>query len=349
MEAAPMILDPVIPVWLIVVLGGALAVFAIVQLASPGRGRVRWLWLSRLVMVLLLVVVALRPTLPAATLPPAASGDVDVYFVVDTTSSMAAEDWGDGEPRLTGVRDDVLTIAETLLGARVSLVTFDAVTVHRVPLTTDVSALAQATRALEQEITTYSAGSSIDEPVEYLTEILTEDAAENPDRTRIVYYLGDGEQTSGTQPGSFAELATVVDGGAVLGYGTENGGPMKQYTGYDDGTDPGYIQDYSTGSDAISRIDERALGTIAEQLGVPYLHRDADTSVAAATEDVRVGDVERPSEVPATPGEFYWIAAIPLAALAIVDLAWLLAAVLRSGAGAGRGGAARTGRRVSHG
>ncbi|PSL38971.1 Ca-activated chloride channel family protein [Labedella gwakjiensis] len=342
-----MILDPVLPVWALVIVGGALAVFAIVQLVAPGRGRGRgrWMWLSRLVMVLLLVLVALRPTLPASTLPPAASGDVDVYFVVDTTSSMAAEDWGDGEPRLTGVREDILTIAETLIGARVSLVTFDAVTVHRVPLTTDVSALAQATRALEQEITTYSAGSSIDEPVDYLTDILTTDASENPERSRILYYLGDGEQTSGQAPGSFAELAAAVDGGAVLGYGTDAGGPMKQYTGYDDGTEPGYIQDYSTGADAISRINERALGTIADELGVPYIHRDADSSVAEATEGIRVGNVETPDEVPASPGEFYWIAAIPLAALALLELAWMLSTVLRSGAG----GRIRTGRRVSHG
>ncbi|RUR01141.1 VWA domain-containing protein [Labedella endophytica] len=344
-----MILDPVLPVWFLVVVAGALAVFAIVQLVSPGSGRSRWMWLSRLVMVLLLAVIALRPALPAPTLPPAASGDVDVYFVVDTTSSMAAEDWGDGEPRLDGVREDVLAIAERLIGARVSLVTFDAVTVHRVPLTTDVSALAQATRALEQEITTYSAGSSIDEPVEYLTGILTEDAAENPERSRILYYLGDGEQTSGREPGTFAELSAAVDGGAVLGYGTEAGGPMKQYTGYDDGTEQSYIQDYSTGTDAISRIDEQALGTIAEQLGLPYIHRDADTSVAEATDGVRVGDVESAGEVPAAQGELYWIAAIPLAALALVELAWMLAAVLRSGVVGRSGAGRRDGRRASHG
>ena len=131
----------------------------------------------------------------------------------------------------------------------------------------------------------------------------------------------------------------------MLGYGTEAGGPMKQYTGYDDGTEQGYIQDYSTGADAISRIDEAALGTIADELGVPYIHRDAETTVAEATQGVRVGDVESSGDVPAAPGEFYWIAAIPLAVLALIELAWMLSAVLRSGAG----GRARSGRRVSHG
>jgi Ca-activated chloride channel family protein len=329
-EAAEMIVDPVLPVWLIAVPGVLLAVGAIAGLVASGRGGSRWLWGSRFVMTLLLVAIALRPGLPSPLLPPAASGDADVYFVVDTTSSMAAEDWGDGEPRLMGARDDVLTIAETLLGARVSLVTFDAVTVHRVPLTTDVSALAQATRALQQEITTYSAGSSIDEPVAYLSEILAADAAENPERARILFYLGDGEQTSGEEPGSFAPLADLVDGGAVLGYGTEEGGPMKQYTGYDDGADAGYIQDYATGGDAISRIDGRALDTIANELGVPFIHRDAESSVAAATEGIDVGPVSG-GDAPVDTPVFSWILAVPLTALALLDLAWMLRTVLRSG------------------
>jgi Ca-activated chloride channel family protein len=342
MEAPPMILDPVIPVWLIAALGAVLAGFAIVQLVSPGRGRTRLLWASRLVMVLLLVGVALRPAVPASSLPPAASGDVDLYVVVDTTSSMAAEDWGDGAPRLDGVREDVPSIAELLIGSRVSLITFDAVTVHRVPLTTDVSALAQATRALQQEITSYSAGSSIDEPVEYLTGVLEADAEENPERKRVLFYLGDGEQTSGEAPGSFAGLAPFIDGGAVLGYGTETGGPMRAYTGYDDGTEPSYIQDYTTGQDAVSRIDEPALETIADELGVRYLHRDAESSVAPAAEGIEVGDVQSGGEVPAETGELYWLFAIPLTALALLELGWMLRTVLRSGVGPAR----RRGREV---
>lgn len=331
-----MILDPVLPVWLIAVLGAVLAGFAIVQLVSPGRGRSRLLWASRLVMVLLLVGIALRPGVPGTSLPPAASGDVDVYFAVDTTSSMAAEDWGDAAPRLDGVRDDVLAISEALIGSRVSLVTFDAVTVHRVPLTTDVSALAQATRALQQEITSYSAGSSIDAPVEYLTGILEADAEQNPERSRVLFYLGDGEQTSGEAPGSFAGLAPFIDGGAVLGYGTEDGGRMPSYTGYDDGSEPSYIQDYTTGEDAISRIDEQALETIADELGVAYLHRDAESSVAPATEGIEVGDVESGAEVSAETGEFYWLLAIPLTALALLELGWMLRTVMRSGIRRGR-------------
>ena len=41
---------------------------------------------------------------------PKVSGGLGVYVVVDTTSSMAAEDWGDAQPRLDGGKADVQTL-----------------------------------------------------------------------------------------------------------------------------------------------------------------------------------------------------------------------------------------------
>lgn len=37
-------------------------------------------------------------------------------LVVDTTASIVAEDWGDGEPRLDGIRDDVRALVEEYPG-----------------------------------------------------------------------------------------------------------------------------------------------------------------------------------------------------------------------------------------
>lgn len=324
-----MTFSPIMPAALLVVVCLALVGLAVFRLVWADRTSTRWHWAARIAMVVLVFVMALRPTIAEDTAPNAAEGDVDVFFVVDTTSSMAAEDWGDGEPRLDGVRSDVAELVEGLAGARFSLITFDAVTVQRVPLTTDASALDQSVAALSQEITSYSSGSSISAPVEKLEEILTDDESEG--RTRIVYYLGDGEQTSDDEVGSFASLAEDVEGGAVLGYGTEQGGRMKEYLGYDaeaDGADEGYIQDPSTGDDAVSRIDEGNLGTIADQMGVQYIHRDADTGVDAVLDGITVGgfdDAEQ--EVSDTP-ELYWVFAVPFGLLALTEL-WGLVAALR--------------------
>ena len=90
-----------------------------------------------------------------------------------------------------------------------------------------------------------------------------------------MFYLGDGEQTTDLPPQSFAALAAYLDGGAVLGYGTSEGGPMPEFfpptdlhqfgeeePEPDPEAETSYIQD-PAGGDAISRIDEAALQTIA--------------------------------------------------------------------------------------
>ena len=58
----------------------------------------------------------------------------------------------------------------------------------------------------------------------------------------------------------------------MLGYGTTDGGRMRIYTERDSQLDQ-YIHDPETGEDAISRIDEAMLQSIADDLGVEYLHR----------------------------------------------------------------------------
>jgi Ca-activated chloride channel family protein len=326
-----MILDPVLPVPLLVVLGLALVGFAGWRLAVSRESRARLAWALRIAAVLLLVLVALRPVLPSPAVTRAqSSGGLEVYIAVDTTSSMAAEDWADGTPRLDGVKADIEAMAAGLAGASFSLVTFDAEAVQRVPLTSDTSALGSATAALAQEITFYSRGSSVDEPVEMLAELLTEAAEENPGQDRVLFYLGDGEQTAPTEPTSFDPLASLVSGGAVLGYGTPQGAPMREFSGYADPGDPSpYIQDYTSGApvDALSRIDETRLGAVAEQLGVPYVHRDAATSLAGVLSAFDVGEVRVGEGSEGARTELYWIPAIPLGLLALLQLVALAGAV----------------------
>jgi Ca-activated chloride channel family protein len=335
-----MILEPVLPVPLVAALAVALVAFAGWRLVASRDARERLAWVLRVAAVLLLVVVALRPVLPSDTVTRArASGGLEVYIAVDTTSSMAAEDWGDASPRLDGAKGDIEAIAEELAGASFSLITFDAEAVQRVPLTSDASALASAGEVLAQEITYYSRGSSVDEPVELLAEVLTEAAEENPGQDRVLFYLGDGEQTAATEPGSFDTLAPLVSGGAVLGYGTAEGGRMREFTGYaDPEATSAYIQDYSSGvpADAVSRLDESRLGTIAEQLGVPYVHRDAATPLDDVLAGFDVGDVTVGDGSEGSRTELYWVAAIPLGLLALLQFVAIAGALAEARAAAPR-------------
>lgn len=78
----------------------------------------------------------------------------------------------------------------------------------------------------------------------------------------MVFYLGDGEQTVSSSPESFASSAALLSDGAVLGYGTVEGGPMRITTIGADDPASGYIE--YQGAPAISVIDEAALQTIAD-------------------------------------------------------------------------------------
>lgn len=327
-----MIVNPVLPGWALALLGVVLGGFAIWQLiARRATPRAAAMWASRLAMVLLLVVVALRPTIPTDGQGPTASGGLEVYFVVDTTSSMAAEDWGDGEPRLVGVKEDIEAIVDALPGAQFSLVTFDVVAVQRVPLTADDTAIVSAASVLRQEITSYSRGSSIDEPIGMMMALFEQAEASNPDQRRVMFYLGDGEQTTELQPQRFDVLGPYLEGGAVLGYGTAEGGRMQEFLGVDphqfgepepepDPEEaPVYIQD-PAGGDALSRVDETALETIATDLGVRYDLREAGAPVDPVLAGIEVGELVSEAGEPDTITELYWIFAIPLGLLALLEI-----------------------------
>jgi Ca-activated chloride channel family protein len=309
-----MILQPVLPVLLVVAVAvpfAALAVWRLVR--EPGAGA-RMRWAARGVLVLACGLLLLRPGIPGGEVSTLAT-DVDVVLLVDTTASIVAEDWDGDEPRLDGVRADVERVVAAYPGARFALITFDAEATLRVPLTTDTTALASSLAVLRPEPTANSRGSSIGIAATQLETTLEAAASVSPDRARMVFYFGDGEQTASTEPESFAGSASEVSGGAVLGYGTEAGGPMRQTSAGVDG--PGdYIQ--YQGQRALSRLDPQNLERVAQQLEVDYQERSADrplelpaapttaTSEAGATESIR---------------DLSWVVALLVAALLAFELA----------------------------
>jgi Ca-activated chloride channel family protein len=280
--------------------------------------------------VLLLLLAALRPGLPGDDVATSAA-NLNVYFVVDTTSSMVAEDHDGDLPRLAGVRDDVTRIAEALPGARFSVVTFDNSTRVRLPLTTDTTALGAAVDTLLPEPPEYSRGTSVTEAAARLGSLLEQAAARHPERGRIVFYLGDGEHTAEAPPAPFAIPRELVQGGAVLGYGTAEGGRMPStISRY--GSAGRYIQDPRTGEDALSRLDEGMLRTLGSQLGLPYVHRVAGAPVEEALADVDLGrfgtseEIERERLQGRT--ELYWPLLVGLGLIGAWELGAAASALL---------------------
>lgn len=276
-----MTLQPILPWWLLAALAAVSVLFLawrVVRSArNPPSGQVRE-WLFRSALVLLLIAAASRPGIPGGS-AQGASADLNVFFVVDTTTSVVAEDYGNRAPRFDGIRQDMMAIAAELPGARFAVLTFESNAVVRMPLTTDTTALGTTISVLEPQVTAYSKGSSVTIAGKLLAERLAAARKSHPERPRLVYYLGDGEQTSAAAPVAMRVGGGLIDGGAVLGYGTLQGGRMKEpgRGPSDDGEGNGYIQDRTSGAgqDALSVIDEERLRGIAADLGVPYVHRSA--------------------------------------------------------------------------
>lgn len=329
MAAEAMTFNPIAPWWILgLVFAVSLALVLRILLrarvgrGSDGRGYTSRAeakdWLFRGSLVALLILAALRPGLPGGHLAAAAS-DLNVFFVVDTTSSMVAEDFGNSEPRMQGAKADMLSIAGELSGARFSVITFDSSTTVRMPLTVDSSALETVVSILGPQVTDYSTGSSVTMAGKVLQARLQAARESHPERPRIVYYLGDGEQTSAERPAPLGVETSLVDGGAVLGYGTPEGGRMLENTGSADDGERRYIKDRSGGEsrDAISKIDEDQLQEMAGQLGIPYVHRTEGDSTASMMQDARPGNLDRTEQVLNGRTELYWIPALAALLLAL--------------------------------
>ena len=265
--------DPLVPVPVLVA-ALAVAVVAIwiwIRRGSPTRdGVVRWS-----AMGLLLLLAAADPAVGGGRAAVKRS-DANVLFVVDTTGSMAAQDYNGTEPRIVGVRHDVLALADEFAGATFSLITWNSKTRVIVPWTTDRGALDSAVALLRQEWTQYAKGTRLDEALPTVRQLVPRSGPDGG--YDIVFYLSDGEHNVQPPPQSFERLGEAVAGGAVLGYGTAGGARMHVYVGRDENPEL-YIHDYETGTDAVSRIDEVNLNRIADEMGIVYAHRVAPSDV----------------------------------------------------------------------
>lgn len=271
-----MTIDPIFSWVVTAIIAGLVLALPVWRVCADARRRRAWL--ARLGMAGMLVLVLLQPGIGGKA-PDGEHGNVDVFFVADTTPSIVAEDYNGEKPRLDGVKRDIRKISRKLAGARFSLITFDSDAVVRMPLTTDATALQTAVEVIRPEAALSSSGSSISNANRLLARQLLDARDADPTRRRVVVYLGDGEQTIRASPRSFAKAGALTDSGAVLGYGTAEGGKMREANGIaDDKSGKGvgeYIMDHSGGSPraARSRIDEMNLRAIADQLDAAYTHR----------------------------------------------------------------------------
>lgn len=317
------LLNPLILAALILI-PGALAVVAVIRGGLPSQRKAETV--VRVALVPLLVfVMALRPMVPNGKARKDAL-NVDCLFVIDTTLSMWAEDYGDTpiskKTRIGGVQDICGHMLDQMAGSSFAIITFD----HRgrvlAPFTEDIRSLDDALDVIMRPTEYYAQGSSLGAPYAKMEQLL-ESSEKRSDRKTIVVFLSDGEITDDSEFPSYKEFSKYIDGGAVIGLGTTQGATMKDGDGW--GSDN--IIDPETGKDAISCIDEDNLRQIADDLGVRYVHatkpHDIDDMISRLRTEAAKTLSER--EELTLYDDIYWVGAFPLAAV----LGWEAWCVIR--------------------
>lgn len=306
-----MIINPIIPVWLM----GILCVFL---LFLKRKGTIHFI--RQIIIVILLFVINLR-IMTGNSDVETVTVDTDVLFVVDNTISMLAEDYDGDKRRMDAVREDCRYIMEQLPGASFSVLSFGNSVRTLLPYTIDTNIVASALDSLNGQATLYATGTSLNIVADTLLESLDNDR----ETYQLVFFISDGEITGDEKLKSFSKIQEYIDDGAVLGYGTKSGGKMKAvaFTGDDEAEYLTYYDENFDEKPALSKIDEDNLESIADDLGVSYVHMEKQSEIDDELKVIlnNMKNASPNEEVTSTDGyaDTYYIFVIPLLLLFIVD------------------------------
>jgi len=246
--------------------------------------------------------------------------NIDVLFVVDTTISMWAEDYDGTKTRMDGVQATCDYILNELAGSNFALIRFDNRAQILAPFTQDSRSVSDAFSTIQTPDRYYARGSSLNVPLSAMEELLTS-SAQKEERKTIVLFISDGEITDNSKLESFKALEQYVDGGAVLGFGTDNGGKMKVGNSYSQS----YVKDNETGNEALSVINEENLRSIAQDLQVDYIHVRQPEEVSYLMETIKNGSSIRMEEAEmVTYNDIYFYLAMAPVAFLVWEIISLL-------------------------
>ena len=264
----------------------------------------------------LILIIGLRPMTERSSMD-VETKNLDVLFVVDDTLSMWAEDYDGKNTRMSGVRKDCAYIMERLQGANFGLIRYENTARILAPFTQDRDNVQDALATINRPDTYYARGTSLDIPYNAMEKLLISSSKKEGRRT-ILFFFTDGEVTKEDASFSYKELSQYVDGGAVLGYGTEKGGRMRDDYGSD-------VYDYEQHGSAVSRIDEMNCKLLADDLEIDYIHMEHTENVRYLTDAILAGSsAERGSKRTVVYDDIYYYYAWPL--LVILGLELILLA-----------------------
>ena len=163
------------------------------------------------------------------------------------------------------------------------------------PYTDDIDLVMKAIDSISVPTSYYAGGSSLNIP--YETIIATLKTAQNKERKQFLFFISDGEITDNSSLNSYKGVSKYLDGGAVLGYGTKDGGKMKTKR-FDQTSEDEYVYIMINGKRefGISKIDEINLKTIANDMNINYIKMDNTFNIDEKIDEILQNLIVKPEE-----------------------------------------------------
>lgn len=295
--------NPIIPIPI-------MAVFCVVLIVFKRRGITPYI--RQILTVILLFIINLRPMYPADNIRVERQVmDLNVIIVIDDTISMLGNDQNGYDTRLDRVKADVEYLLQNLPGAKFSVICFNNNTHVLTPFTDNVDYVRNAIESIYPLSPTYATGTNIAVCYDTLEDV-ADRSNDDEDANTVLFFMSDGENTDGVGLRSFDDIAEYLSGGAVMGYGTERGGRMNYHDSLRNTDTPVT----SGGSDAITRIDEDNLNTLAQDMGISYLYMNNENVLEPFVEEMVNNFLSEPEEeFRQGYKDIYYLFMIPLAVL----------------------------------
>lgn len=304
-------INPVIPIWLMLIL-------CIGMLILKRKGIKPYI--RQIMIVILLFIINLRIMIPDGKVDSGEQKlDAYVLFVVDDTISMLAEDYNGETNRLAGAKKDCERVIDQLNGAKFSVVSFHNDANLLSPFTYNTEFINNTIYSIRPLEELYARGSSLNICKDKMLETL-KNAKEKGDGSVILFFISDGEITNEDTLKSFKEVASYIDYGAVLGYGTKEGAVMHITSLYEEGEE--VLQDTTDYpyKDAISKIDETNLKKMADDMDISYVNMNTSDQLDKLLKEIK-GNVKANIENMEEAGYvecYYWFV-FPLVLLLIYE------------------------------
>lgn len=333
-----MIVNPILPIYILYIALAAIAgaiVYCICK--KPLRKAKNF---RRLAILALIVFAMLRPGLANGSADRSLS-NLNIFFVIDDTGSMAAKDMNNNSSyRYEVMAEDMEKIIGLFPGAKYAIISLDYNAYQAMPLVDDADTALSYVHSLMPKESISSADSDLSSLLSLADQRIAkyaERAEQHKDtyghRDSLLFFMSDGENANDASIKVPETLAQNIIGGAVIGYGSIAGTHIGEIsTNYKtrkvEISDTSFIKDPKTGIEHISRLNETNLSNVSDTLGIQYYRRansgdkfDKTSNFVSETAIYHRSDSKTNAS-----NDFYWLFVL----IAVILLLWDFYGIIES-------------------